>query len=256
VSAPPPSLGVAIIARDEEALLPECLRSVGWADDVLVLVDAATSDKTREVAHAAGARVAERAFDSFARQRAAALELSTTDWLLFVDADERVSAALRDEVRATIEAPGTCVGFWVPRRNLLMGRVVRHAGWWPDYQLRLLKRGHAQFDAWRAVHEVARLDGPAGYLRHPLLHLNYRSLDEFVRKQERYSRLDAQRWLSAYGRPRLRALVGQPVREFWRRYVVLQGYREGLLGLVLSVLLAWYAGKAVWLAWRSASDSG
>ena len=256
MSVAKPTLGVAVIARDEEALLPDCLRSVSWADDVLVLVDAATSDGTREVARSTGARVAERPFDTFAAQRAAALELASTEWLLFVDADERVAPALRDEVRATIAAPGASVGFWIPRRNVLLGRVVRYAGWSPDYQLRLLKVGHAQYQAWRVVHEVARLDGPAGYLREPLVHLNYRTLHEFVRKQERYSHLDAQRWLAAYGRPRLRALAGQPAREFWRRYVALRGYREGVVGLVLSLLLAWYAGKTVWLAWRTTARRG
>src|SRR5256885_1854185 len=89
-------------------------------------------------AHAGGAPVVDRAFDSFAAQRDAAVALAEGDWVLFVDADERVPPALRDEVRARLVAPGGCVGFWIPRRNVLMGRVVRYAGWSPDYQLRLL----------------------------------------------------------------------------------------------------------------------
>jgi hypothetical protein len=100
------------------------------------------------------------------------------------------------------------------------------------------------------VHEEALVDGPVGHLREPLVHLNYRSLGEFVDKQERYCPYAAQAWLGRFGRPRRRALIGQPIREFWRRYVQLQGAREGALGLVLSVLLAYYAGKAVWLARR------
>jgi glycosyltransferase involved in cell wall biosynthesis len=243
-----PTLTAAVIARDEEQLLPDCLRSIAWADEVLVLVDAATRDATREVAEWAGARVAERALDTFAGQRDAALALARTDWVLFVDADERVSAALRGEVCATVADQAACAGYWIPRRNILMGRVVRHAGWWPDHQLRLLKRASARYDPRRVVHEVPVLDGPAGYLEQPFVHLNYRTLSEFVRKQERYCRLDAQRWLVTYGRPRARAMVGQPVREFWRRYVRLAGFREGWLGLVLCLLVAWYAGKAVWLA--------
>src|SRR5919198_465788 len=116
--------------------------------------------------------------------------------------------------------------------------------------------GPAQPGGGRGPQKAPRLDGPAGYLREPLVHLNYRTLHEFVRKQERYSHLDAQRWLAAYGRPRLRALAGQPAREFWRRYVALRGYREGVVGLVLSLLLAWYAGKTVWLAWRTTARRG
>jgi hypothetical protein len=100
------------------------------------------------------------------------------------------------------------------------------------------------------VHEVAIIDGNIGYLREPLIHLNYASLSEFVSKQERYCQLEAERWLATYGRPRWRALLGQPGREFWRRYVTLEGYREGGLGLVLSLLLAYYAGKSIYLARR------
>jgi len=243
-----PRLTAAIIARDEEQHIEGCLRSVAFADEMLVLVDAATRDGTRELARAAGARIAERVFDNFARQRDAALQLAQGEWVLFVDADERVTPDLRDEVLARIAEPTGCRGFWIARSNYLMGRVVRNAGWSPDYQLRLLERGAAHFDPQRVVHEVPIVDGPVGHLAAPLVHYNYRSLAEFVRKQERYCRLDAQRWRGTCGRPRKRALVGQPVREFWRRFVTLRGYREGPLGLVLSVLLAWYSGKAVWLA--------
>jgi glycosyltransferase involved in cell wall biosynthesis len=244
-------LTAAVIARDEELMLGDCVQSLGFADERLVLVDAATRDRTREIARGLGARVEERVFDNFAAQRDAALALASGDWVLFVDADERVTPDLRTEVLSTIDQPGGRRGFWIPRHNYLLGRVIRHAGWFPDYQLRLLERGAAHFDPLRVVHEEAIVDGPVGHLRQPLVHLNYRSLGEFIAKQERYCPFEAQAWLSRFGRPRRRALIGQPLREFWRRYVLLQGVREGTLGLVLSVLLAYYAGKAVWLARRS-----
>jgi glycosyltransferase involved in cell wall biosynthesis len=250
-----PRLTAAIIARDEDSTLGECLQSIAFADERLVLVDAATVDRTREVARSNGARVAERVFDNFAAQRDAALALATGDWILFVDADERVSAALREEVLATVRQPDGRRGFWIPRHNYLLGHVVRHAGWSPDYQLRLLERGAARFDPSRPVHELALVDGQVGHLCAPLLHFNYRSLGEFVRKQERYCLLEADRWLATFGHPRRRALLGQPVREFWRRYVALAGYREGPLGLVLSTLLAFYAGKAIWLAMHRKTPS-
>ena len=244
-------LTAAVIARDEEAVIAECLASIAFADERLVLVDAATVDRTREIARALGAHVEERAFDNFAAQRDEALRLASGQWVLFVDADERVTDALREEVCRSIESPDGCRGFWIPRHNVLMGRIVRNAGWFPDYQLRLLERGAARFDPLRPVHEVAVVDGAVGHLREPLLHFNYRTLREFVRKQERYCGLEAERWLVTFGRPRARALLGQPVREFWRRYIVLAGYREGPLGFMLSALLAFYAGKAIYLARRS-----
>jgi hypothetical protein len=126
--------------------------------------------------------------------------------------------------------------------------VVRHAGWFPDYQLRLLERSAAHFDPSRPVHEIAIVDGPVGYLREPLVHFNYATFSEFIARQERYCPLEAARWLSQFGRPRTRALLGQPLREFWRRYVELEGYRDGPLGFVLSLLLAYYAGKAIYLS--------
>ena len=248
---PRPRLTAAVIARDEERLLGDCVQSIGFADERLVLVDAATRDRTREIARGLGARVEERVFDNFAAQRDAALTLATGDWVLFVDADERVTPELRTEVLLTIDRPGGCRGFWIPRHNYVMGRLIRHAGWFPDYQLRLLERRAAHFDPVRVVHEEAVVDGPVGHLRAPLVHLNYRSLGEFIAKQERYCPLAAQAWLGRFGRPRRRAIIGQPLREFWRRYVELQGVREGVLGLLLCVLLAYYAGKAVWLARRS-----
>jgi glycosyltransferase involved in cell wall biosynthesis len=246
-------LTAAVIARDEELMLPDCLQSVAFADERLVLVDAATIDRTREVVRLQGARVEERAFDTFAAQRDAALGLARGEWVLFVDADERIPPALRAEILATIEVDAPqCCGYWIARDNYLMGHLVRHAGWYPDYQLRLLRRDKARMDPGRPVHEVALVDGPVGHLCEPLAHLNYRTFGEFVHKQERYCRLEAERWRATFGRPRLRALVGQPLREFWRRYVRLQGYREGLLGIVLCALLAYYAGKAVYLARRLA----
>jgi glycosyltransferase involved in cell wall biosynthesis len=243
-----------VIARDEERTLAGCLRSISFADELLVLVDAATIDRTREIARLNGARVEERAFDNFAGQREAALQLATGDWVLFVDADERVSAELRLEVVHTIAHPDGRRGFWIPRHNYIMGRVVRHAGWFPDYQLRLLERRAAHMDPTRVVHEVAVVDGAVGYLREPLLHFNYASLGEFVSRQERYSALEAERWLKTFGPPRARALIGQPVREFWRRYVELEGYRDGVLGLVLSVLLGYYAARAIYLARQKLLD--
>lgn len=241
-------LSAAVLARDEERHIAACLESLAFAEERLVLVDAATVDRTREVARLHGARVEESVFQNFAAQRDVALGLASGDWVLFVDADERVPAALRDEILRAVAQPDGKRGFWIPRHNYLFGRVIRHAGWFPDHQLRLLEKSAAHFDPSRVVHELAIVDGHVGYLSQPLVHFNYANLGEFIAKQERYARFEAERWLANYGRPRQRALLGQPLREFWRRYVELQGYRDGPLGLLLCVLLGYYAWKAVSIA--------
>lgn len=244
-----PSITAAIIARDEAARIGDCLDCLQWAEERLVVLDAATRDETERTAVEHGARVVPRAFETFATQRDFALDTATGEWVLFVDADERISAALRDEVLQAVGDPGERVGFWIPRQNVVFGCSLQGGGWYPDPQLRLLKRGKARYDPLRGVHEIPLLDGAAGRLVEPIVHLSYETVDEFIRKQERYARLEAQRWLATYGRPRFRAVIGQPVREFYRRFVQLKGYRDGYVGFVLAVLTAWFVGKAVWMAY-------
>lgn len=234
-----PTLTAVVLARDEAANLGRCLGALGWADDRLVVVDAATTDDTARCAAALGARVVTRPLVNFAEQRGAALELAGGDWVLFVDADEVVTPELALEARAAVDAAGDRAGFWIPRRNIIRGRWVRHAGWSPDEQLRLLRRGRARYDERRGVHEVAELDGPAGRLNQFFIHYNYADLGHFRRKQARYADLEALSLFRRGIRPRPWSLLLQPLREFRRRYVSLQGYREGWLGLQLSALLAW-----------------
>jgi glycosyltransferase involved in cell wall biosynthesis len=239
-TAPPSAhLAAVVLARDEAANIGRCLDALAWADDLLVLVDSATTDRTADLAASAGARLAWRPFDDYAGQRNAAMALVQTPWLLFVDADEVVTPALAAEIRAVLAEPGDRAGFWIPRRNFICGRWVRHAGWYPDEQLRLLCRERARYDPARPVHELVLLDGPAGHLREPLIHFNYATLAEFRAKQSRYARLEAQRLHRDGLRPRPHNYVVQPLRELRRRFLTLQGYREGLLGLQLSLLLAW-----------------
>ena len=234
----PASVTVAVLALDEADLLEGCLESVRWADELLVLVDAATRDRTAVIARRFTERVVVRPFAGFARQRNLALDFAGSCWVLFVDADERVPPSLATEIRRTLAGGSDAVGFWIPRRNLICGRWVRTAGWWPDCQLRLLRRGAAHYDDAERVHEVARLGGAAGRLSQPLLHLNYETLGEFRTKQGRYARLEAQALYEEGVKARRRSLLGQPVREFWRRFVELRGYRQGWLGLALSLLMA------------------
>lgn len=220
------------IARHVEG----CLATLGWADERVVL-DGGSRDDTVDRARRAGARVHVRAFDTFARQRNYALALARGDWVFFVDADERVGAALAAEVRAAV--PDTAHGgLWVPRRNVILGGWMRHGGWYPDYQLRVLRRGYARYDERRPVHEVPTVAGSTGYLSAELLHLNYEGLSELWRKQWRYARQEALglSWRGVRARPH--SFVLQPAREFRRRYLALGGWRDGWRGLLLATTMA------------------
>jgi glycosyltransferase involved in cell wall biosynthesis len=233
-----PTVGGVVLALNAADDIHDCLMSLAWADQRVVLVDAATTDATAALARAAGADVHFRRFTTFAEQRNAALDLATTDWILFVDADERVTTALVDEIRETLAGNPQPVGFWVPRRNIMLGRWIKHAGWYPDRQLRLLKHGSARYPTDLPVHEVALLNGSAGMLGQPLIHFNYRSLADFWRRQRRYARIAAQGMVQRGEAPRARAILGQPVREFARRFFAEAGYKEGPLGLALCFMVA------------------
>ncbi|MGB0389034.1 MAG: glycosyltransferase family 2 protein [Ardenticatenaceae bacterium] len=256
-------ISAVVLTLNEERHLSDCLASLRWADEVLVL-DSGSQDNTISIAQAAGARVEQRAFTHFGDQREAALRLACHPWLFFVDADERVPPALAKEVQQIVAtAPSAWatarvrpytvrgrpdspipVGWWVPRRNFFWGREVRHSGWAPDYQLRLLRVDAARYDPDQHVHEVATLDGPAGWLKEPLIHINYDSWDEFWHKQRSYARHEGAK-LAAQGlRWKPWNIVLQPLRAFGRRYIEWEGWKDGPLGLRLALAMAWWEGVA------------
>jgi glycosyltransferase involved in cell wall biosynthesis len=225
-------------ARDEEHNILDCLDTLSWADRRVVFLDSRTADRTAELARVAGAEVISHPFENFAQFHNAAMERVEADWIFFVDADERVTPALAEEVRTVTAGEPQEVLWWVPRYNYIFGRLTRGAGWYPDYQARLLRRGYAHWE--RPVHEVAVADGPVGYLRNHLIHYNYDNLAEFITRQERYSDFDAAILFREGVRPHFHTPYSQAVRHFWWRFVTLRGIRDGLHGLRLSLLMAYY----------------
>lgn len=251
-----PVTAIVLTLNEEENIGP-CLDTLTWADEVVVL-DSLSEDRTVEIARARGATVHQRPFTNYADQRNAALDLAQHNWVFFVDADERVPPALATEIRERLtaqvqESPAdeaVPVGYWVPRRNYIFGRWIRHTGWFPDYQLRLMRRDRARYDPVREVHELVILDGPAGYLETPLIHYNYRRLADFFPRQERYTDYEARVLFRQGVRARPHNFVLQPLREFRRRYITLQGYKDGGHGLLLSLLMAYYEFVKYMKLWR------
>jgi glycosyltransferase involved in cell wall biosynthesis len=229
-------LTAIVLTLDAARHIEACLAGLAWAEERVVL-DGGSRDATIALARAAGARVHIRRFDDFARQRNYALALARTPWVFFVDADERVDDALAAELRTAVRDTSHD-GFWVPRRNIILGGWVRHGGWYPDYQLRVLRRGYAAYDERRPVHELPTVRGTTGKLRAELLHLNYERPGDLWRKQRRYARHEARALARRGIRARPHSFVLQPAREFRRRYVTLGGWRDGWRGLLLATTLA------------------
>jgi len=232
-------LAAVVLTKNEERHIGACLDSLAWADRRAVF-DSFSGDGTCDLARERGVEVIQHPFSDYASQRNAAMQAVDAEWIFFVDADERATPELAQEIRAVIDAPGRVAGFSVPRDNYLFGRLTRGAGYWPDYQMRLLRRGRARYE--RPASEIVALDGEAGHLKNPLVHMNYETIAQFHAKQT--SRIDFEA-LNLYRqgvRPKFYTPYVMPLRHFWWRLVTLKGYVDGLHGLRLSALLAYYFG--------------
>jgi (heptosyl)LPS beta-1,4-glucosyltransferase len=241
-----PQLAAVILTLNEEQHICDCIDSVQWADEVVVF-DSFSTDRTVELAKQMSARVVQHRFENYGTQRDAALRAVDAEWVLFVDADERVTSDLATEIRAKLVQ--TERGWWIPRHNYLFGRLTLGAGWYPDYQLRLLHRASARYDPGRPVHEEVLLDGAAGHLENPLTHYNYRDVAQFIAKQQKYTYFEAGIRFDKGMKPKPWTYVTAPIRQFWWRFVTLGGYRDGLHGLRLSTLMAYFELQT-WLCVR------
>jgi len=234
-----PKLAAIILTRNEERHIRECIESVKWADEVLVF-DSGSTDRTCEIAAEVGARIAHNEFKNYAQQRNDALICTDAEWVFFVDADERCTPELQQEILQILENPQH-QGYHIPRHNYIFGNLTRYTGWYPDYQMRLLQRSKAHYDPAVQVHEVVILEaGEPGYLKNPLIHYNYHSIAQFHEKQQRYIDYDAKILYQKGVQPKIYTPYTQPIRHFKWRFFDLQGYKDGWHGLYLSLLMSWY----------------
>ena len=232
------SLSAAIVVLNEEERLRACLESVVWADEIVV-VDSGSSDKTMAIAREFTDRAMFRAWEGYGAQKNYALGQCRGDWLLSIDADERVSDALREEIQAAMRADRPEAGYYLPRQNVFQGKWVRHGGLYPDWQLRLFRRGRGTFVE-RAVHESVRVDGPTGRFSAPLVHESYRSIGDAVARLNRYSDLAATDLARAGRGGSLADLLVRPAWRFISMYLLRAGFLDGWRGFLLAVLYGYY----------------
>ncbi|MEW6512823.1 MAG: glycosyltransferase family 2 protein [Pseudomonadota bacterium] len=236
----PSPLSAVIITRNAAAQLPECLMSVEFCDEILV-VDSGSTDGTVEMARRHGARVIETHWRGFGPQKQFAVEQATHDWVLCIDADERVSNELGGSIRAVLPAP-TFAAYRFARCNRFMGRYLRHGEGYPDRSLRLFDRRQARWSA-DAVHEKVLTDAPVGAIVGDLYHDSAESLENYIEKQNRYSTLAANAALAAGRRGSVTRLLFSPLLRFIKFYFLRAGFLDGVPGLV-HILIGCYASFA------------
>jgi len=228
-----PSLTAIVLTKNEADNIAGCLATLGFAAQRLVL-DCGSTDGTRELAAAAGAKVIERAFDDFSSQRNFALAQAATDWVLMIDADERVPAALASEITAALAsaAPDSPAAWRLKRNNLYLGRPLRFCGAGRDEVVRLFRRGQVEYA--NLVHETPRVAGAVARLRTPLEHHTARTLGESLQKLAQYSPLSA---LELQRRGRRISLPGIALRTLgrWLKvYLVKLGFLDGARGFLVA----------------------
>jgi len=230
-----PTLTVFIAAKNEAANIADCVASARFADEVLVL-DSGSSDDTVALARAAGARVEITDWPGYGPQQNRAIDLARGDWLFSLDADERISEVLAQEIRSAIQQ-ARFNGYDVPRRSLFVTRFLRHSGWWPDRTRRLVRRGRGRFTT-HEIHANLRIDGAIGHLQAPLIHYSYRDLASVLEKMNRYSSGSA-RDLHAQGRRgSLGGAIAHGLWAFLRTYLLRLGVLDGAEGFMVAVVNA------------------
>jgi glycosyltransferase involved in cell wall biosynthesis len=222
-------LSVALIARNAAAQLGHCLASVAFADEIIV-VDSGSTDGTVELAARHGARVIQREWPGFGAQKQFAVEAARHDWVLCVDADERVSLELRERIIAELKAPRGFV-YAMPRRNRFLGRWLRHGEGYPDWSVRLFHRAHAHWGS-ETVHEKVISRSPVLKLYGDLLHDSAETLEKYLDKQNRYTSLQAEAMHAAGRRANVLQLVISPFLRFVKFYLLRLGFLDGVPGLV------------------------
>jgi glycosyltransferase involved in cell wall biosynthesis len=249
-------LTVIVPTGDRADVIADCLRSVAWADELMV-VDSFSSDGTLEIARRYADRVLRHAYVNSALQKNWAIPQAAHRWVMIVDTDERVPQALREEIEGVLQEPGDHAGYRIPRVNLVLGEPVRGASYYPDYQIRLFRRDRARYQL-RQVHAHVLLDGPCGTLVSPLLHYAHRSLDQTLRNLlilmttwEAEHR--EQRALEAGREPTWALPVNlllRPLGAFGLRYVRQGGWRDGYRGLIVSLIWAMYVMITYMKVWE------
>lgn len=231
-------LSAAIITRNEAHNIGRCLDSLSWVPEVVVL-DQFSEDGTADMAASRGARVFQEEWRGFAAQKNLAVDRTTGRWVLSIDADECVTEPLRAEIEAVLEGDGPEDGYFIPRRNYFCGRWIRYGGWYPDYSLRLFRKGKGRFED-RAVHEKVVVDGATGYLKAPLEHFTYVSVSDYLQRMDRYSSLAARELARAGRKARWHQWLVRPLFTFLKMYALKLGFLDGRAGFFLAVSYAYY----------------
>lgn len=231
-------LSVVVLTKNEEERICDCLDTVAWAGEIVVVDDEST-DRTRELVRRYTDKIYTRKMDVEGRHRNYAYSLASLPWVLSLDADERVTDPLREEVIRTVQADRSHAAFSIPRKNYIGDVWIRHGGWYPSAQLKLFRKGQFRFEE-SEVHPVVFVDGKVGCLESDLIHYSYRDVGDFLQKMNNHTSREAQKWFRDGRRMGLGKCLWRTLDRFFRSYALKQGFRDGIHGLIVAVFAGLY----------------
>jgi len=248
------TVSVIILTLNEEGNIRECLESVSWATERLV-IDSESTDRTVAIARECGATVLNLPWKGYGPTKNEALAVAKGDWILWLDADERVMPELAAEIQGLggMEDGGPAA-YTVARRAYFLGKWIRHAGWYPGRVVRLFRRGHGRFTEPR-VHEGVEVNGEIGALRNDLIHFTDPSIHHYFVKFNRYTTLAADDLRNRGKRFGLSGLLVHPIFTFFRMYILRQGFRDGIQGFILCTLSSCYVFVKYAKLWEQQTTS-
>lgn len=232
------NVSVIVITHNEERNIVECLCGVAWADEIVV-VDACSSDQTAELARQFTSRVFTREWIGYADAKNFALSKVRHDWVLWLDADERIPPELADEIRRVVADAPALAAYQFARRAYFLGKWIKHCGWYPGYVVRLFRKDHAGFSTDR-VHEKLIVDGNVGTLQHDMLHYTDENLFHYFAKFNRYTSLAADDLHHAGKKFTWYSVLARPPFLFFKMFILRRGFLDGVHGLLLSIASAAY----------------
>lgn len=234
------TISIVISAWNEENIIKRCLETVQWADEI-IFVDSGSTDKTTSIARSYTSKIYSRPNNPMLNvNKNFGFTKATSKWILSLDADEIIPENLVREIKKAVNQEAID-GFWIPRKNIIFGKWIEHGLWWPDRQLRLFRKGKGKFPCVH-VHEYLSVEGPAETLQNPMIHYNYDSISQFLRKMDTlYTESEVTKLISTGYQLSWSDAIRFPVSDFVKIYFAQEGYKDGLHGLVLSLLQAFYS---------------
>jgi len=232
-------LSVFIITHNEEKNIKACLESIKWADEIVV-VDNDSNDNTIKICKEYTDRIFQEEWKGYAKQKQSALDKTTGEWVLNLDADERLTPELRLEIENTLAYKERLKdGYLIPFKSYFGGKWIKHGGWYPDYHLRLFRREKGRFGN-EEVHEGVKIEGSIGYLKNPINHYTYNSISDFIKRMDLYTSLFAEDRYKKGKKAKWEQLIFRPPFTFFKMFFLQRGMLDGYYGFLLAILYSYY----------------